>query len=211
MADGSRRGAGGPRTERGKAVVRLNPVKHGVLSQTPVIPLVEKVEDWERLRSGIFEYLGVRGMLEEVLAERIAAMIWRLYRVVRFESESIAGYLEDVPRDWRTGRSIAGMPVPAEVTQEVVEELDRMMMSRLLPGDETLDKVLRYETRLHRFLLQTLHQLMLLQGLKRGPGVQAGTPDLDPPALPDGGVRRPQVLVDKRTRGNRRNAAQGHS
>ena len=31
---------GGPKTPEGKAVVRRNPIKHGVLAQTPVIPLV---------------------------------------------------------------------------------------------------------------------------------------------------------------------------
>ncbi len=33
-------------------MVRLNPVRHGVLAQTPVIPLVERQEDWEELRAG---------------------------------------------------------------------------------------------------------------------------------------------------------------
>ena len=31
---------GGPKTPEGKEVVRRNPIKHGVLAQTPVIPLV---------------------------------------------------------------------------------------------------------------------------------------------------------------------------
>ena len=33
---------GGPRTAAGRAVVRRNPIKHGVLAQTPVIELVER-------------------------------------------------------------------------------------------------------------------------------------------------------------------------
>ena len=44
---------GGPKTPKGKAAVRTNPIKHGVLAQTPVIPLVEREEDWRRLRDGV--------------------------------------------------------------------------------------------------------------------------------------------------------------
>ncbi len=73
-----RKGGGGPKTEAGKAVVARNAIKHGVLAQTPVVTLVESVEDWERLRSGVFEYLQVEGTLEEALADRIAGLIWRL-------------------------------------------------------------------------------------------------------------------------------------
>lgn len=164
-------------------MVRLNPVRHGVLAQTPVIPLVEKQEDWEELRAGVFEYLDAEGTLEEALADRVAGILWRLYRVVRFESESISRYLQDVPGDWRASRSASGMPVPGEVTEEVVAEMDRMLMARLLPGDETLDKIMRYETKLHRFLLQTLHQFMVVKGLKKTGGRYYGESEVNPPGF----------------------------
>jgi hypothetical protein len=38
----------GPKTEAGKSIVRLNAVQHGVLSTTPVIPPLEREEDWKR-------------------------------------------------------------------------------------------------------------------------------------------------------------------
>ena len=59
-----------------------------------------------------------------------------------------------------------------------------MLMARLLPGAETSEKVQRYETKLHRFLLQTLHQLLVLKGLRKSPGRFAGIPELNPPGLP---------------------------
>src|SRR6185295_5211741 len=67
VAEGAKRKRSGPRTAAGRRAVRLNPVKHGVLSQTPVIPLVERVEDWERLLEGTLEYFQVEGMVEEDL------------------------------------------------------------------------------------------------------------------------------------------------
>ncbi len=181
MAKRRKRG-GGPKTPEGKAAVRMNPIKHAVLAQTPVVPLVEREEDWRRLRDGVFEYFQVEGAMEEALADRIAGIIWRLYRVVRFESESISRYLHEVPKDWRVSEHLSGRERPRELTEEMVEKMDAMLMARLLPGEETLEKVMRYETRLHRFLLQSVHQLVLLKGMRRrGAGRYWGLADLNPP------------------------------
>ena len=176
---------GGPKTPEGKAAVRMNPIKHAVLAQTPVVPLVEREEDWRRLRDGVFEYFRVEGAMEEALADRIAGIIWRLYRVVRFESESISRYLHEVPKDWRLSERLSRRETPRELTEEMVEKMDAMLMARLLPGEETLEKVMRYETRLHRFLLQSVHQLVLLKGMVRGgTGRYGGLADLNPPPFP---------------------------
>jgi hypothetical protein len=192
MTEKKKRG-GGPKTPEGKARVRRNPIKHGVLAQTPVIPLVEREEDWRRLREGMFEYFRVEGAMEEALADRIAGIIWRLYRAVRFESESINRYLHDVPRDWRLSERLSGRESPTEVMEEAVAEMDAMLMARLLPGEETLEKVMRYETRLHRFLLQSVHQLVLLKGMRRGgAGRYFGLTDMDPPGLPGRTKARPR-------------------
>ena len=39
--------------------------------------------------------------------------------------------------------------------------MERAAMERLLPSDAALTKVLRYEGRLQRWLLQTLHEIAL--------------------------------------------------
>jgi hypothetical protein len=156
-------------------------MRHAVLSDTPVIPLVERLEDWEQLRLGVHDFFGVAGQVwPGALADRLAGLYWRCLRVQRYESESITSYLYDVPRDWRALREAVGLPVPEELTAEAVAEMDAMLMARLLPGSEVMDKVLRYETKLHRFLLQTEHQLLLLMGT---------------PALPADAARQRPVLV----------------
>lgn len=185
MAEKKKKGKGGPKTAAGKARVRRNPIKHGVLAQTPVLPLVEKEEDWETLRNGIFEYLKVEGALEAALADRIAVIFWRLYRVVRYESEAINAHMNDVPKEWSLLNTLSKQPKPTEVTQEMADEMDRMLMWRLLPGENTMNKVMRYESRLHRYLLQTLHQLLLLRGFRHyGSGRKSGETDMMPPGLP---------------------------
>jgi hypothetical protein len=91
--------AGGPKTAQGKAVVRWNSLRHGITSPKPVVPGLEKQEDWEEHRSGILENLSPIGHLEITLAERIALLCWRLHRVTRYETESIAVSQEQVEED----------------------------------------------------------------------------------------------------------------
>src|SRR3954449_8413961 len=91
--------SGGPRTEEGKEVARWNATRHGIRSPAPVVPGVEKEEDWEEHRDGVLESLSPEGHLELVLAERVALLSWRLHRVTRYEPESIALYQEKVQED----------------------------------------------------------------------------------------------------------------
>ncbi len=192
-------GKPGPRSERGRARVRLNPVKHGVLAQTPVIPLVEREEDWERLKLGIREYYQVVGTMEEELADIISESIWRRKRAVRFETESIAAYLDDVPEDYKRMRADEGREPedgeqePHGLNRQAVAEMDRMVTARLLPGAELLEKVIRYETKQNRTMFQAIHQLLVLQAIRKG------TP---PPGAPSHKTRapRPRMLRPTETR-----------
>jgi hypothetical protein len=81
---------GGPATQEGKEVVKWNATRHGIRSPAPVVPGVEKKEDWEEHRDGMLESLQPEGHLELVLAERVALLSWRLNRVTRFETVIIA-------------------------------------------------------------------------------------------------------------------------
>ena len=80
----------GPATQEAKEVVKWNATQHGILSPAPVVPGVEKREDWEEHRGGILESLQPQGHLELVLAERAALLSWRLNRVTRYETETIS-------------------------------------------------------------------------------------------------------------------------
>jgi hypothetical protein len=91
--------SGGPARQAGKEVVRWNATRHGIRSPAPVVPGIERVEDWEEHREGVLESLSPEGHLEEVLAERVALLAWRLHRVTRYETESIALYQEKVEED----------------------------------------------------------------------------------------------------------------
>jgi hypothetical protein len=90
---------GGPNTEEGKEVVRWNATRHGISSPEPVVPGLEKKEDWESHRDGIMENLSPVGHLEVTLTERVALLSWRLHRVTRFETEAIAISQETIEDD----------------------------------------------------------------------------------------------------------------
>jgi len=162
--------------------VRFNAVKHGILSVSPVIPHFEDEDEWLSFRDSVFESIQPEGGLQMALADRIATILWRLMRVVRFERESIFADIMNVGRDIRLADSYAGEE-HAVMTPELKDRMDKMAMRRLLPSDQDLNKIVRYEGRLHRHLLQTIHQIKLLKGLGSLPsGSSLGQPNVDAPA-----------------------------
>jgi hypothetical protein len=111
---------GGPATQEGKEVVRWNATRHGIRSPAPVVPGVEKAEDWELHLAGTLESLSPEGHLETVLAERVALLSWRLHRVVRYETENIALSQERVEDDLaRKRRFGSGSNHPDAVRSDV--------------------------------------------------------------------------------------------
>ena len=75
----------GPRTLVGKARSRLNSRKHGLTAKTLII-VGENAEDFEELRSALFEQYDPQSALEFELVERLAGILWRLRRVPLFEA-----------------------------------------------------------------------------------------------------------------------------
>jgi hypothetical protein len=75
---------------------------------------------------------------------------------------------------------------PDELTEEVLHELEsdvrgaryrleiadkkiaRMRVTRALPNEKTLDRIMRYEAHLHRQLVQTLRELEAMQARRAG-------------------------------------------
>ena len=155
-----------PPTEPAISPVKFNAVKHGILSVSPVIDFFESEEDWINFRDRIFEAIQPRDGLEEAFADRVASLFWRMMRVLRYEREAINSGVHAIPRDMALARSVTGQKPPEQLTHELREEMDRWGLARLLPGEAELNNIMRYETKLHRFLLQTLHQL---GSLRAGP------------------------------------------
>jgi hypothetical protein len=75
----------GPRTPKGKAAVRLNALKHGLLSQEILLP-GEDGEALRELRERLRAELQPVGELENLLVDRIIDTFWRLGRLGRVET-----------------------------------------------------------------------------------------------------------------------------
>jgi hypothetical protein len=136
---------GGPVTQEGKEMVRWNATRHGIRSPAPVVPGVERNEDWEEHREGILESLSPEGHLEYVLAERVALLSWRLHRVTRYETETIVLSQEKVEDDLadkrRFGSYLLGPNHPQDVRGAVQDTLRaERLIKRFpkLPNDKRL-------------------------------------------------------------------------
>ena len=136
----------GPKSERGKAVVALNAMKHGLLSGKALLETEddsELIELGKRLRST----LRPEGELECLLADRVLSCAWRLRRVIsvetgifRQEMDGIFGEREDVGLAFiRDGN-----------------------------GADAFSKLSRYESAIERAMYRALHELQRLRASRAG-------------------------------------------
>jgi len=132
------RGRRGPKTAAGKARVSGNAVAHGLTSIRPILP-GECSTDWQTHRTNIIDALAPVGALETALAEHVASVLWRLRRVMMYESASID-------------------------ERQHLEQLS----ARLLPHPLDIDKIIRYEAHLRRLLYEALHELEAMQDARHG-------------------------------------------
>ena len=75
----------GPKTQEGKAAVRFNPLRHGLLARDVVLPEedADAFEDlWNQVRAALLPV----GPIEEFLVDRVVNAMWRLRRLGRAET-----------------------------------------------------------------------------------------------------------------------------
>lgn len=133
----------GPRTSEGKAVSRLNGIRHGLYSEVTLIAgesEAELVAFGRRLRGS----LAPVGEIELILADRIVSVAWRLRRLIEIEGKVLAEAARSNSFDCAPGRAFSG------------SSGDKMM------------RVSAYEAKLDRQLFKTLHELQRIQAARRG-------------------------------------------
>jgi hypothetical protein len=146
----------GPKTPEGKANVRQNALKHGLLAQEVLLPDEDEkvlMEFDERLRAE----LRPEGEMEDLLVEQIVATQWRLRRMRRVE----AGVF-----DWESSsaaRSAANSLSPLPEGTSMVG----LSFIRDANSSNAFSKLSRYETAIERSLYKALHELQRLQAARR--------------------------------------------
>jgi len=137
-------------------------------SFAPVIGL-ERQEDWERHLKGVLARLKPEDELEALLAERIAQLLWRLTRVLVFETHSIEVGLAKITNEWeahhRFSLQLATLPTYADAADRTPEQVwvTRRQAEKRLPDEKVLDRVMRYEAHLQRQLVRMLQELEAVQ------------------------------------------------
>ena len=159
----------GPKTLAGRDAVSGNAVTHGIMTPTPVLRFVEDEAEWERHRAGTIESLQPENHVEAVLAERIANLLWRLKRVERYENEMTILGMNHIDKEAVNQKVMMAMAARQEEPDDITQEdMDDWVRRRIIADDWVLDKVRRYESHLHRQLVQTLHELEALQTRRQG-------------------------------------------
>jgi CRISPR/Cas system-associated endonuclease Cas1 len=143
---------GGVKTAEGKALTRLNALKHGLLSQE-VLLTGENEETMAELEERLEAELQPQGELEKILVDRIVSSVWRLKRALMVERANMEYEHED-----RVKESYFGPKG---------EQKKRLALVDMLSGDTT-EKIMRYETAIERQVYKALHELIRLQMARQG-------------------------------------------
>jgi hypothetical protein len=92
-AEASRRNGAksrGPKTLEGKARSAQNALKHGMRAQKYIVLAEEDAGEFAGLEAAMIEELAPVGVLQTVLARRVAVAAWRIARADRIEAELFA-------------------------------------------------------------------------------------------------------------------------
>jgi hypothetical protein len=198
----------GPKTPEGKAVVRLNATKHGLLSREVLLP-GEDEQALRELNENLRAELQPVGELENLLVDRIIAAHWRLRRLGRVEAGIFAWQLYGELLERAQGEAKTyersthddflenqfGPPIRITDEQKHQEALSKAQEIKAKQDAETatlgrtfirdadkanaFSKLSRYATTIERSLYKALHELQRRQAARRAEG------DDPPPAAID--------------------------
>jgi hypothetical protein len=204
----------GPKTPEGKDAVRLNAVRHGLLSREVLLPSEDEValrELNERLR----DELQPVGEMESLLVDRIITAYWRLRRLGRVEAgifawELYGELLERAQGEAQTYERSAhedfmedqfgpdtritdekkhqeALSKAQEIKAKQDAETATLGRTFIRDADQAnaFSKLSRYETAIERSLYKALHELQRLQAACRAEG------NVSPPVAVDVHVSGP--------------------
>jgi hypothetical protein len=174
----------GPRTPEGKAVVRLNALKHGFFSCDVVNPVLDgpaRAEEFNSLLDALLEDFQPQSARERLLVDEVAACCWRIRRLLRYECRESWVDEDDYRRAARTESpseaiaAIMGYDHQA-ARQHTYRKLHRAGLdSLILPSDSDIDKIVRYESLIKRNLYRALYTLERMHAARSSPDAEDST------------------------------------
>ncbi len=158
----------GPKTERGKAAVSHNAVKHGLLAEQVVIS-GEDPGEFEFYREAMIEELSPFGAVETVLAERVVGLAWRLRRAERIQSEVFDAMLAKDARGAHL-RKMAQLALPKAGKDGQADSMEETALGRAVSADfanhRVLDRLGLYERRIERSFFKVMGELERLKAVR---------------------------------------------
>ena len=147
----------GPKTQEGKAIVAQNAVKHGLLARQAVLKDEDPAE-FELHRGRLLQSLAPEGQEQELLAERIVRLWWRLQRAERMQDEAL-DYLIEADRGdgWVKLRRSDGDPSAGR------DLAFGRAVARDFAEARSLDRLSMLERRIESSLYRTMDQLRRLK------------------------------------------------
>jgi len=164
----------GPTTPQGKRRVAQNALRHGFFSQCLLVKHPDGKEDegeYAAFYAALRKHYEPMDWLEELWVEKIAVWSWRLRRLIRCESGQISKALAD--HGYEIQQSKAADSENLGIAPPSNPEIDAMTDHLLLPSNEDLERLLRYEAMISRQLNHAIAELERLQA-RRLHGSTAG-------------------------------------
>jgi hypothetical protein len=169
----------GPRTSEGKAAVRLNALRHGLLTRDVVLP-EEDADAFEELFNQVRANLAPVGPIEQFLVDRVINSMWRLRRLERAETtlfhsrihglkaDRLAAQVRSYEETFRgpsfETKDKAAHTEASEALARAKYERDRdeVLLGRAIEAD-AFARLARYERGLERTLHKALDELRYIQ------------------------------------------------
>jgi len=119
---------GGVKTQEGKAIVKYNALKHGLLAKEAVITVgegAESPEEFNALLGDLKTQLNPMGTLEEMLVEKVVVAYWRLRRAYKYEVGLIRNELDNATDDYYSGETASSGYKEQKTDYEIDQEIER--------------------------------------------------------------------------------------
>jgi len=158
----------GPRTPEGKAVARLNALKHGFFACDVVNPELDgpvRAEEFNSLLDALLEEFQPQSVRERILIDEVAASCWRIRRLLRYECRE-SWVDEDADRRQNSTETPSDALLASMgydnfgVRRRTARKPRRSGLDAfVLPSYSDVDKIVRYERLVKRNLYRALYLL----------------------------------------------------
>ena len=154
----------GPVTATGRAVSKMNALKHVALSRQLILRsrnFAESPAEFKALCGEFYTDLAPVGAVEEMLVQEIVASEWRLRRLRSAESASVSLNVDS---------ACDQSPLAKLIGQQPIQQSDSecLRLAALIPSGKKLESILRYEAALQRQRDRAMQHLERLQRRRQG-------------------------------------------